>query len=175
MDEEDQRELDEAKARRTAFKNKVRATIAVQDAMTGDREHGVLLKDRENALRVASIIEMLRADDEGLERSKICLNSKDDKKFETRLVDERGQKAPRAAVQQVSPTGARPERHVVALGLPPFIRCRGFDEPRAAPQGAPPVPAGSARRGVGGRRGLRRGGGRRSSGGESKVGRERRG
>ena len=67
VDEEDQRELDEAKQRRTEFKNKVRATIAVQDAMTGDREHGVLLKARENALRVASIIERLRADDEGLE------------------------------------------------------------------------------------------------------------
>ena len=97
IDEEDQRELDEAKKRRTEFKNKVRATIAVQDAMTGDREHGVLLKDRENALRVASIIEMLRADDEGLEEVQNLPQLKDDKKFETRLVDERGRRryAPR--------------------------------------------------------------------------------
>ncbi|CAH0364271.1 unnamed protein product [Pelagomonas calceolata] len=97
VDEEDQRELDEAKQRRTEFKNKVRATIAVQDAMTGDREHGVLLKDRENALRVASIIEMLRADDEGLEEVQNLPQLQNDKKFETRLVDERGRRryAPR--------------------------------------------------------------------------------
>ena len=75
----------------------MRATCAVQDAMTGDREHGVLLKDRENALRVASIIEMLRADDEGLEEVQNLPQLQNDKKFETRLVDERVDDATRRA------------------------------------------------------------------------------
>lgn len=97
VDEQDQRELEVAKARRLAFKNRVRADIAVQDAITSDREHRVLSKDRESALRVASIIEMLRADDEGLEEVQNLPQRFTEKKFETRLVDERGRRryAPR--------------------------------------------------------------------------------
>ena len=60
---------EEAKNARERLKASVRASIAAEDAKTADREAGVLAKDRENALKVAAVVEMLRADDEALEET----------------------------------------------------------------------------------------------------------